>query len=172
MEQSQKAPLSQILRFELAGEQYAFDVLKTREVLTIVKVTPLPNASSYLSGVVNLRGSVIPVVDLRKKFGLEAAEQTADTAIVIMEIQNGDEALVVGAIVDAVRGVVSVEQKNIEAPPKFGMRLKSALVELIAKFDSEFIIILNVDKVFQDDELSEILAQPDMKTDAQHSEAS
>jgi len=161
MERSQQASLSQILRFELAGEHYAFNVLKTREVLTVVKVTPLPNASSYLLGVVNLRGSVIPVVDLRKKFGLESAEHTADTSIIILEIQTGDDTSVVGAIVDAVKGVVGVESRNVEAPPKFGMRLNSALVESIAKFDSDFVIILNADKVFQEEELSEILAQSD-----------
>ena len=159
MEQSQQRVQAQILRFELAGEHYAFDVLKTREVLAVVKVTPLPNALSYLSGVVNLRGSIIPVVDLRKKFGLPPTPDTVDTSIIIIEIQNDDETVVIGTIVDAVKGVASFDEKEIEPPPRFGMRLKSSLIQSIAKKDGDFIVILNVDKVFAEDELTEILGQ-------------
>ena len=163
MEQSQHNVQAQILRFELAGEHYAFDVLKTREVLTVVKVTPLPNAVSYLSGVVNLRGSIIPVVDLRQKFGLPPTPDTVDTSIIIIEIQSDDETVVIGTIVDAVKGVASFDEKDVEPPPRFGMRLKSSLIQAIAKKDGDFIVILNVDKVFAEDELTEIVG---------HSEAS
>jgi len=159
MEQAQQRVQSQILRFELAGEHYAFDVLKTREVLTVVKVTPLPSALSYLSGVLNLRGSIIPVVDLRKKFGLPPTPDTVDTAIIIIEIQNDRETVVIGTIVDAVKGVASFDEKEIEPPPRFGMRLKASLIQSIAKKDSDFIVILNVDQVFAEDELTEILEQ-------------
>ena len=159
MEQSQHIVQAQILRFELAGEHYAFDVLKTKEVLAIVKVTPLPNALSYLSGVVNLRGSIIPVVDLRKKFGLPPIPDTIDTSIIIIEIQNPNETVVIGTIVDAVKGVASFDEKEIEPPPRFGMRLKSSLIQSIAKKDGDFIVILNVDKVFAEEELTEILGQ-------------
>ncbi len=161
MEQTQHIVQAQILRFELAGEHYAFDVLKTKEVLAIVKVTPLPNALSYLSGVVNLRGSIIPVVDLRKKFGLPPTPDTIDTSIIIVEIQNHDDTVVIGTIVDAVKGVTSFDEKEIEPPPRFGMRLKSSLIQSIAKKDGDFVVILDVDKVFAEDELTEILGHPE-----------
>ena len=150
---------SQILRFQLAGEEYAFDVLKTREVLSVIKTTPLPSALEFLAGVINLRGSIIPVVDLRKKFGLPAVEDTVDTSIIIVEIEANGEKTVIGAIVDAVKGVLNCEEKDLEAPPKFGMRLNSHLVQAIAKRDGAFIVILDTDKVFSETELDHILDQ-------------
>ena len=110
------AASSQILRFELSGGQYAFDVLKAREVLTMVPITPLPSSLEFLSGVINLRGSVIPVVD-------------------------------------AVRGVSHCETAELEAAPRFGMQLNANLIQAIAKKDGEFIIILDADKVFSENEL-------------------
>lgn len=150
---------SQILRFQLAGENYAFDVLKTREVLTIVKITPLPNTLDFLTGVINLRGSVIPVVDLRKKFGMVATDDTVDTSIIIVEIANGGQNTVIGAVVDAVKGVMRCEDKDLEPPPRFGMKLNTGLVQAIAKRDGDFIVILDTDKVFSEDELWQIQGQ-------------
>ena len=148
---------SQILRFQLAGENYAFDVLKTREVLSVIKTTPLPSSLEFLSGVINLRGSIIPVVDLRKKFGLPVTKDTVETSIFIVEIEVYGEKTVIGAIVDAVKGVLNCEEKDLEPPPKFGMRLNTHLVQAIAKRDGEFIIILDTDKVFSESELDQIL---------------
>ena len=147
----------QILRFLLAGENYAFDVLKTREVISVVKVTPLPNSIDSLSGVVNLRGSIIPVVDLRRKLKLEEATNTVDTSIIIVELQNEGELVVIGVIVDAVKGVVSCESSEIEEPPRFGMKLKATVVQSIVKKDNDFVVILDVDKLLQEDELHQIL---------------
>ena len=159
MENTHAIVQSQILRFQLAGENYAFDVLKTREVLSVVKTTPLPSALDFLSGVINLRGSIIPVVDLRKKFGLPVTEDTVDTSIIIVEIEVNGEKTVIGAIVDAVKGVLNCEEKDLEAPPKFGMQLNAHLVQAIAKRDGAFIIILDTDKVFSESELDQILDQ-------------
>lgn len=150
---------TQILRFELAGENYAFDVLKTREVLTVVKITPLPSALTFLSGVINLRGTVIPVVDLRKKFHLPVGDDTVDTSIIIVEISLAGETSVIGAVVDAVRGVAHCEPGDLEAPPKFGMQLNSQLIRAIAKKDGAFIVILDTDRVFSEDELEMIQSQ-------------
>lgn len=147
---------SQILRFHLAGENYAFDVLKTREVLTIVKITPLPSALAFLTGVINLRGGVIPVVDLRKKFGLPPTEATVDTSIIIVEVNVAGETAVIGAVVDAVKGVMRCDEKDLEPPPKFGMQLNAGLVKAIAKKDGEFIVILDSDKVFSENEMKEL----------------
>jgi purine-binding chemotaxis protein CheW len=159
MELNQAAAPSQILRFELAGENYAFDVLKTREVLTIVKITPLPSSLDFLTGVINLRGSVIPVVDLRRKFGLPVADATIDTSIIIVEIASANEKSVIGAVVDAVRGVTRCEEADLEPPPRFGMQLNSGLIRAIAKRDGQFVVILDTDRVFSEEELWQLNAQ-------------
>jgi len=153
MENLQNSVQLQFLRFQLAGEQYAFDVLKTREVLEVVKITPLPSTLDFMSGVINLRGSVIPVVDLRKKFNLPSTENTVDTSIIIVEILNETETTVIGALVDAVMGVMRCEEKDLEAPPRFGMQLNTNLVQSIAKRETGFVIILDTDKVFSEKEL-------------------
>ena len=144
---------SQFLRFELDDQFYALDVLKTREVLSSVKITPLPSALDFLSGVINLRGSVIPVVDLRKKFGMAAVAATPDTAIVIVEIVSRGEKAVVGALVDAVKDVILCEATELEQPPRFGMRLNANLIQSISKRNDEFVIILDSDKLFSEEEL-------------------
>jgi len=158
---------SQILQFQLAGESYAFDVLKAREVLTIVKITPLPSAMDFLSGVINLRGSVIPVVDLRKKFGLGASADTVDTSIIIVEVVIEGETTVIGAVVDSVKGVLLCEQKDMESPPRFGMKLSTNLIQAIVKTDGAFIILLDVNKVFSEKELWLIQDQASDKVEAQ-----
>jgi len=144
---------SQVLRFQLDGENYAFDVLKTREVLSVIKITPLPSALDFLAGVINLRGNVIPVVDLRKKFGLPPTPNTVDTSIIIVEIQTSGELSVIGAIVDSVRGVMRCEARDLEPPPRFGMQLNTSLIQAIAKPEGEFVVILDSDKVFSETEL-------------------
>jgi len=153
MENLQTSAQLQFLRFQLAGEHYAFDVLKAREVLEVVKITPLPSAMDFLSGVINLRGSVIPVVDLRKKFGLPPTENTVDTAIIIVEVINAEETIVIGALVDAVKGVMRCEAKDLEPAPRFGMQLNTILVQSIAKVDGAFVVILDTNQVFSEKEL-------------------
>ncbi len=151
--ENEKGRLLQILRFELAGQSYAFDVRKTREVLSLVKMTPLPGARDFLSGVINLRGSVIPVVDLRRKFSLPVEADTVDTSIVIVELENEGELAVIGAVVDSVKGVLSCDDADLEAAPRFGMKLNASLIQAIAKKDGAFIIILDPSKVFSEKEL-------------------
>jgi purine-binding chemotaxis protein CheW len=153
MEEIQATAQSQLLRFVLAGQNYAFDVLKAHEVLSMVKITPLPSSMDFLTGVINLRGSVIPVVDLRKKFGLPAVADTADTSIIIVEVQHEGEQTLIGALVDSVRGVFRCEAKDLEPAPRFGMKLNANLVRAIAKKDGDFTVVLDTDKVFSDKEL-------------------
>ena len=143
----------QFLKFHLAGQSYAFDVLKVHEVLSLVKITPLPSAMDFLSGVINLRGSVIPVVDLRRKFGMPTAESTVDSSIIIVDLIHEGEETMIGAMVDAVKGVLRCEPKDLEPPPRFGMRLNTHIVQAIAKKDGDFVVILDTDKVFSEKEL-------------------
>jgi purine-binding chemotaxis protein CheW len=144
----------QYLSFLLEDRIFAFDVLKTREVLTFDKVTPIPCAAPYVAGVINLRGSVVTVMDLRLKFGMKEAPRTENTAIIIVEALYGEDRVVVGALVDAVKGVLYFEQSQIEPPPKVGMKLNSELITGIGKAGDNFVIILNVDKVLSEEDLS------------------
>lgn len=161
METLVAAERSQILQFQLAGENYAFDVLKAREILSMVKITPLPSTLDFLSGVINLRGSVVPVVDLRKKFEIVVSANTVDTSIIIVEVVIEDQTTIIGAVVDSVKGVLLCEQKDLEPPPRFGMKMNTNLIQAIAKKDGAFIILLDVDKVFSEKELWHIQDQTD-----------
>lgn len=143
----------QYLTFILENELYAFDVIKTKEVLNLVKITPIPMAPSFMIGVINLRGSVVPVIDLREKFSLKPAEYTIDTSIVIVEIAFGNEILTIGVLVDAVKAVVKFDNAQTEPPPKIGMQLNENMIQAIAKLNNNFVMILNTDTVFSKQEL-------------------
>jgi len=144
----------QYLTFILDSKLFAFDVLKTREVLSLIPITPIPGTPEYMTGVLNLRGSVVPVVDLRKKFGIAESAFTDNTSIIIVEANNGNETVVVGALVDAVKGVRRFEQNQLEPPPKVGMKFNLDLIHAIGKTETDFVLILNVDKVLSDEDLT------------------
>lgn len=145
---------AQYLTFLLDGQYFAFDVLKTREVLTLTQITPIPGTPDFMTGVLNLRGSVVPVMDLRKKFNMKVSAYTDDTSIIIVEAHAENEVVVMGALVDAVKGVRRFESGQLEPPPRVGMRLNADLIHAIGKTDSEFIMILNVDRVLSDEDIS------------------
>lgn len=144
----------QFLTFVLDSKLFAFDVLKTREVLSLIPITPIPGTPDYMSGVLNLRGSVVPVIDLRKKFGIAQSAFTENTSIIIVEASSAGETIIIGALVDAVKGVRVFEQSQLEPPPKVGMKLSLELIHAIGKTDKDFTLILNVDKVLSDDDIS------------------
>lgn len=144
----------QFLTFVLDAKLFAFDVLKTREVLSLIPITPIPGTPDYMSGVLNLRGSVVPVIDLRKKFGIAQSAFTENTSIIIVEASSAGETIIIGALVDAVKGVRVFEQSQLEPPPKVGMKLSLELIHAIGKTDKDFTLILNVDKVLSDDDIS------------------
>jgi purine-binding chemotaxis protein CheW len=107
-----------------------------------------------MTGVINVRGSVVPVVDLRLKFGMEKAERTIDTCIIVMEVCLGEETIVLGALVDSVQEVIELEPGQIEPPPKIGTNLNTEFIRGMGKRDDLFIIILDIDRIFTEDELS------------------
>lgn len=144
---------AQYLTFLLDSKLFAFDVLKTREVLSMTDITPIPGTPEYMTGVLNLRGSVVPVMDLRKKFGLRESAYTENTSIIIVEANSG-ETVILGALVDAVKGVRRFEENQLEPPPKVGMKLNLELIHAIGKTEKDFVLILNVDKVLSDDDIS------------------
>ncbi|MEW6659135.1 MAG: chemotaxis protein CheW [Thermodesulfobacteriota bacterium] len=145
---------TQYLTFKLEEEIFALDISKVREVLDFTKVTKVPQTPDFMLGVINLRGSVVPVVDMRLKFGLSKAETTVNTCIIIVEIELDGETTVLGALVDSVQEVMELGPGQIEPPPRIGTRLNTKFIKGMGKKDDEFIIILDIDKVFLAEEFA------------------
>lgn len=146
--------IRQYLTFRLGEEIFGLDVGKVREILDMTTITKIPRTPEFLKGVINLRGNVVPVVDMRLKFGLPAVEKTVDTCIVVTEVTLEGETTVLGALVDSVQEVFELEPKQIEPAPRIGTRLRTEFILGMGKRDGRFIMLLDVDKVFSCDELS------------------
>ena len=138
----------QYLTFTLAEEVFALDVSKVREILEYNTVTKVPQVPDFMRGVINLRGSVVPVVDLRLKFGMAATEQTINTCIIVVEVQLDGDAIVLGALADSVQEVVDMEPDQIEPAPHIGTQINAAFIKGMGKCDGKFVMILDIDKVF------------------------
>lgn len=147
---------SQHLTFRLEGELFAVEVAKVREVLDMVPITKVPRAPDYMRGMINVRGSVVPVVDLHVKFGMSFAETTRDTRIIVMEVQIDGESLVVGAIADAVHEVTELEAGEIENVPRIGVRWNTEFMKGVGKRNESFVILLDVNRVFSLDEMDTV----------------
>jgi len=132
---------------------FGVDVAQVREILDYVKITKVPQTPDFMCGVINLRGSVVPVVDMNMKFGMVKTERTVNTCIVVVEVLLNDEKTILGALVDSVQEVFEIEPENIEPAPKIGTKLKTEFIKGMGKRDDKFIIILNIDKVFTSEEL-------------------
>ncbi|MFP4383632.1 MAG: chemotaxis protein CheW [Spirochaetia bacterium] len=148
--------LNQYLTFTLDEEQYALKVSRVREVLEFTTVTKVPKTQEFMRGVINLRGNVVPVVDLRLKFDLPETRKTVDTSIIVMEIMMQDEMITLGVLADSVQEVIDLQEDSIEPPPKIGNRINAEFIEGIGKQNDHFIIILNIDKIFSYEELSAV----------------
>jgi purine-binding chemotaxis protein CheW len=130
------------------------DVAKVREILEITTITKVPQTPDFMRGVINLRGSVVPVIDMRLKFGMSATEQTVNTCIIVVEINMDGDITVLGALADSVQEVVELEPESIESAPHIGTKLNTDFIKGMGKHDDAFIIILDIDKVFSSDEIS------------------
>ena len=139
---------NQYLTFKLGEEVFALDITKVREVLEYTAVTKVPQTPAFMRGVINLRGGVVPVVDMRLKFGMEVTANTVNTCIIISEINIDEEITILGALADSVQEVIELEPAQIEPAPRMGTRLKTEFIKGMGKRDGEFIIILDIDKVF------------------------
>ncbi len=147
---------SQYLTFKLDDEVFGLEIVKVREVLDFTTVTRVPQTPPFMRGVINLRGGVVPVVDMRLKFGLAQAEKTVNTCIIIVEIDLDGETTVLGALADSVQEVLELDPDQIEPAPKIGTRLKTEFIRGMGKRDEQFIIILDIDRVFSSDELASV----------------
>ncbi len=142
----------QYLTFRLAQETFAVDVAKVREILDFVAITKVPQTPEFMRGVINLRGSVVPVVDMKLKFGMEPTEKTVNTCIIVLEVIIENETTIVGALADSVQEVVELDPSQIEPPPRIGMKLNIDFIKGMGKLNDEFVIILDTDKIFSFDE--------------------
>lgn len=145
---------TQYLSFTLSEEVYALDISKVREVLDLTSITRVPKTPDFMRGIINLRGSVVPVVDLRLKFGMSETEKTVNTCIIIVETSLDGDTVLIGALADSVQEVFDIDAGQIEPPPKIGTKLEIDFIKGMGKRDDNFIIILNIDKVFSAEEIA------------------
>jgi purine-binding chemotaxis protein CheW len=144
----------QVLTFKLEDEVFGVNIMSVREVLDYTSVTKVPQTPDFMRGVINLRGNVVPVIDLKLKFGMNETAHTVNTCIIIVEVNLDGESAVLGALADSVQEVVDFEKECIEPAPKIGTKLNTDFIKGMAKRDEGFVIILNIDKIFSIDELN------------------
>lgn len=149
----------QYLTFKLGNEVFATDVAKVREVLDLTTITAIPRTPPFMRGVINLRGSVVPVVDLRLCFDMTKTESTRNTCIVVVEVLLDSEATVIGALADSVEEVIDLEPDQIQPAPRIGTQIRTDFIKGMGKRDTQFIMILDIDKVFSAEELASVRAQ-------------
>jgi purine-binding chemotaxis protein CheW len=143
----------QYLTFGLGEEVFALETGSVREVIELVSVTRIPKTPPYMRGVINLRGHAVPVVDLRIKFDMPKAQDTVNTCIIIVDVEVEGENCYMGAIVDSVREVFEMTSDQINPPPRMGTSIKADFIRGMGKQNEEFIMILDIGKVFSPEEL-------------------
>lgn len=156
MEKEQLAKINSYLSFKLGDEVFAAHVGKVLNILEMTRITEVPKAPEYMKGVINLRGTILPVVDTRIKFGMTPIEKTTNTCIVVMEVEIDNEVVLVGALVDAVQAVLEIEDSAIQPPPSIGSKYKSEFIYGMAKQDDNFIMLLDMDKILSADEILDV----------------
>ena len=145
--------LTQYLTFLLGDEIFSLEISKVREVLDYTIITRVPRMPAYLQGVINLRGSVVPVADLRLKFGMPDADVTVSTCIIIVEAMVNDELVILGLLADSVQEVLELDQENIKPAPRIGTKLDTRFIKGMGRQNDRFNIILDIDRVFSSDEI-------------------
>jgi purine-binding chemotaxis protein CheW len=157
MDQAVKAMVNRegkYLTFSLAGEEYGISILKIKEIIGMMPITTVPRTPPFVKGVINLRGKVIPVVDLRLKFGMEEMGYTERTCIIVVETRGQSGSVLVGIVVDSVSEVLNIKAADIEETPTFGARLDTDYILGMAKMNGGVKILLDIDKVLSAEEVS------------------
>lgn len=149
--------IQQYLTFVLGREIFAINILNIKEIIEYGQLTEVPKMPAFIRGVINLRGAVVPVIDMAARFDKPAADITRKTCIVIIEVAHAGGTQVVGIMVDAVNEVVDIEPGNIEPAPTFGANIRADFIEGMGKIEGKFIILLNVNKVLSVDEISSLV---------------
>lgn len=148
------------LSFFVQEEQYGIEISHINEIIAMMKITHVPRTPAFVEGVINLRGSIIPIVDIRGKFGIEKKEHDMNTAIIINEVSGVN----IGFIVDRVEDVLTFADKDLSEPPKFGSHIDTSFIQSVAEVGSDVILILDMEKVFEDDELTQMGSFEESKT--------
>ena len=157
----------QYLTFKLGEEVYAIEVSKVREVLDYPTITKIPRTPDFMSGVINLRGNVVPVVDLRLCFEMSKTEKTVNTCIVVVEMLIDGESTIIGALADSVEEVIDLEPEQIQPAPRIGTHIRTDFIKGMGKRDSQFIMILDIDRVFSAEELATVRTAEGSKSPAE-----
>lgn len=144
------------LSFKMSEEVFAINVSKVMNILEMQHITRVPKTLPYMKGVINLRGTVLPVVDLRVKFGLPEKEFTVDTSIIVLNIEKEGDPLMLGILVDSVREVLEFKDEDIAPSPTIGTKYNSGFIQGMYRIDDRFIMILDIDKVFSVDDILEV----------------
>jgi purine-binding chemotaxis protein CheW len=158
MSVEQISEMRQYLTFKLGNETFGIDVAKVREILDFTTITEIPRTPEFMSGVINLRGNVVPVVDLRLCFQMSKTVRTRNTCIVVVEVLLEGESTVIGALADSVEEVIDLEPDQIEPPPTIGASVRTEFIQGIGKRETGFLIILDIDGVFSAGELGSLKA--------------
>jgi len=135
------------LTFVLSGEEYGLEILRVKEIIGLMEITNVPRMPEFVRGVINLRGKVIPVIDLRLKFGMEMTEDTQETCIIVVDLDD----VLMGVVVDKVSEVLDIAESDIEPPPSFGVDLDTKFILGIGKVKGKVVILLDIGRVLKDD---------------------
>jgi purine-binding chemotaxis protein CheW len=147
-----KSSGGKFLTFFLAAEEYGIEILSVHEIIGMMPITSVPGTPDYILGIINLRGKIIPIIDLRRKFGMESKAQTSETCIIVVHVQGVE----MGAVVDRVSEVLNIADGDIEPPPSFGKEVNTDYILGIGKSQSKVKILLNIDRVISADQLVQL----------------
>ena len=154
--QQAEARIEKYLTFSLGSEEYGVEILKVREIIGLLDITPVPHTPEFIKGVINLRGKVIPVIDLRLKFGLEPKEYDERTCIIVVEVSNEAGSVMMGIVVDSVSEVLNISTTDIEPAPKFGINIDTKFILGMAKTKDRVKILLDINRVLTQEEIGAV----------------
>lgn len=146
-----------LLTFSLASEGYGISILKVKEIIGMMEITPVPRTPDFIKGVINLRGKIIPVMDLRTKFGMMEQEYDERTCIIVVEVSMNGVQKLIGVVVDTVSEVVTISDEQIEPPPEYGTSVEHNSILGIGKIKERVVIILDIDEVFLCEEMMKVI---------------
>jgi len=149
VEQTRQSASAQFLSFTLGKEEYGVDILRVQEIRSWEPVSRIPNVPSYEKGVVNLRGAIVPIIDLRERFGLGRSQYTPLTVVVVLQAHIRDKTRIMGVVVDAVSDVIDVDKKNIQSAPNFGSKVSTEFINGLISVNQRMVMLLDVDKLLK-----------------------
>ena len=165
-QESQSSHTSQYLTFILGSEEYGVEILKVQEIRGFGAVTKIPNTPDYVLGVINLRGAIIPIIDLRIRFALESVEYTPTTVIIVATVKLRDRTRTIGIVVDAVSEVYNIEDSCLQPSPDFGCNIDTAFVSHLANIEGKLIILMAIERLISNEVLTNIAeTMPQENTD-------